>query len=40
MKCVKMNNKKIIRVSDEQAGRLVDNKKGVYCSKSEWKKYK
>jgi hypothetical protein len=40
MKCVKTNDGKIVRISDQQAGNLVDNKKGKYCSKSEWKKNK
>jgi hypothetical protein len=40
MKCVKTNEGKIVRVSDAQAGYLVDNKKGEYTSKSEWKKNK
>jgi len=37
MKCIKLNAGKIIRVNDETATVLVNNKDGAYCPKSEYK---
>jgi len=37
MKCVKTANGSVMRVSDEEARNLVDNKDYHYCPKSEWK---
>ncbi|MFW9871573.1 MAG: hypothetical protein ACFFG0_00555 [Candidatus Thorarchaeota archaeon] len=37
MKCVKKEGKKIRRVSDEKAMKLVDEHGWEYCPKHEWK---
>lgn len=37
IKCVRMNDKTIVRVSNEQAEKLVKNQEGAYAPKSEFK---
>lgn len=39
MKCVRLNDKTIIRVNNGRAAGLVDGKKGSYCPKKVYKKY-
>jgi hypothetical protein len=37
MKCVKKENGEIVRVSNEQADKLVKEKKAIFINKKEWK---
>lgn len=37
MKCVKIDNGEIIRVTNEKADKLVKEKKATYANKKEWK---
>jgi hypothetical protein len=38
MKCVKLNEGRVVRVSNKEAEILVRKNEGTYCPKSEWKK--
>jgi len=40
MKCVRLNNSRIVRVSDEEAERLWETREGSYAKKSEWRAQK
>ncbi len=40
MKCVKMNDGSIRRVTDYMAEEIVKENKGAYCPKAEWKALK
>ncbi len=39
MKCIKLNNGLIKRVSDNEANRLTNKKLAIYISKEEYKKH-
>ena len=40
MKCIQLNNGKIVRVPDVEARKLVDEKQGIYIPKKIWKRHK